>query len=159
MADRPNMPGYGIQPAEGGAGLLPWSQLSAWFAKAHNYWVAVATPDQRPHATPVWGLWHGEQFYFSVGDDSRKGISLRANPAIVVHLESGDEVAILEGTVDLIEDETLMAILNDAYQEKYGFGMQTSPVYVVKATKGYVWREADFPSSATRFTLGDPEEA
>ena len=154
QADRPHMPGYGLMSAEAGAGLLSWDQLATWFASARNYWVVVVTPDGRPHATPVWGLWHGGQFYFSSGEQSRKAASLRLNPAIVVHLESGDEVAILEGMAVVLEDKALLAELGEAYLAKYGVGLQASPVYRVDASRAFAWREADFPGSATRWTLG-----
>jgi hypothetical protein len=36
-AARPYMPGYGVQPATGGRGLLPWSWAEQRLVSAHDY--------------------------------------------------------------------------------------------------------------------------
>src|SRR4051812_9693775 len=97
--ERPGLvAGNGIdQPAEG---LLPWSFVDERRATAHNYWVVTSSAAGRPHAAPVWGLWLDGRFYFSTDPASRKGRNLAANPALVVHLESGDDAVILEGTAE-----------------------------------------------------------
>lgn len=88
---------YGLQPASGGKGLLPWSWAEERLTAARNYWICSAGDDGRPHAMPVWGLWLEGGLLFGTARTSRKGRNLRRNPAVVVHLESGDEVVILEG--------------------------------------------------------------
>ncbi|HKJ26479.1 MAG TPA: pyridoxamine 5'-phosphate oxidase family protein, partial [Anaerolineales bacterium] len=81
--DRPYMPGYGLQPPTPEAGLLDWAFVSDRMQIARNYWVATASPDGKPHAVPVWGVWHHNTFYFSPGSDSRKYNNLTANPQVV----------------------------------------------------------------------------
>jgi nitroimidazol reductase NimA-like FMN-containing flavoprotein (pyridoxamine 5'-phosphate oxidase superfamily) len=149
------MPGYGIQDAQAGDGLLPWSFVSERMAAARNYWVHTTRPDGRPHAAPVWGLWHAERFYFGTGPDSRKGRNLAASPHVVVHLESGDEVVIFEGRVELVEDKALLAALDKAYKEKYGFPL--SGGFRLAPETAFAWREHDFPTSATRWQFGETE--
>ena len=73
--------------------MLPWSWAGERLAAAHNYWIATIGP----HASPVWGLWRDESFLFSCGARSRKARDLARDPRLVVHLESGDEVVIVEG--------------------------------------------------------------
>jgi Pyridoxamine 5'-phosphate oxidase len=99
---RPYMPGYGIRPD--GEGLLPWSFVDERMANARNYWVATTRPDGRPHATPVSGVWIDGSFYFGTGPGSRKARNLAKNQHLVVHLESGDEVVILEGVAEEVAD-------------------------------------------------------
>lgn len=152
---RPHMPGYGLQPANEGAGLLPWSFVDERMLAAHNYWVATTRPDGRPHVAPVWGLWHEGAFYFSSGDESAKARNLAANSAAVVHSESGEETIILNGTVNTIEGEAeaaLLKILDKAYKKKYQVGfLGLGNIYRFSVQQALAWREADFPTSATRW--------
>lgn len=155
QASRPALPaGYGIEQTS--AGLLPWSYVREQMAGARNYWVGTTRPDGRPHVAPVWGLWLDEAFCFSSDPTSRKGRNLAVNPSTVVHLESGDEVVILEGTVEPLDAERL-GRFPDAYDAKYGFRPDvTDPAsgfYRLRARVVYAWRERDYPQSATRWVL------
>jgi hypothetical protein len=151
------MPGYGVQPADKGAGLLPWSFVDEHMREAHNYWVVTTRPEGAPHAAPVWGLWHEGAFYFSSGDESAKAHNLAKNPAAVVHLESGDQVVILNGAVSQITGENeapLLKILEKDYKKKYQVGfLGLGNIYRFTVHKALAWREGDFPSSATRWTF------
>jgi general stress protein 26 len=156
--DRPNMPDYGILDASSGSGLMSWSRLSDQMSKARNYWIITTRPNGRPHATPVWGVWLDEVFYFGMGARSRKARNIESNPWIVVHLESGDDVVILEGTVERITDQTTLAHIDEVYAAKYNFhplGDETkqldNPFYALHPHKAYSWLEKDFPGSATRW--------
>ena len=95
-ASRPRMGGYGVPQST--QGMLPWSFARERLERARNYWVCTVRPDGRPHAAPVWGVWAKNALYFETARTSQKARNLAANPAIVVHLESGDEVVIIEGT-------------------------------------------------------------
>lgn len=151
---RPHMPGYGVVGEKEGAGLLPWSFVEERMAKAHNYWIGTADPKGRPHAAPVWGLWHAGAFYFSTGADSRKGRNLASNPAISVHLESGDETVIFEGDTVAVSEAALLKALDKDYKAKYGLPMQgPGVIYKLHARRAFAWREADFPQCATRWTF------
>jgi len=158
---RPHMPGYGVLAEIEGDGLLPWAFVAERMRVARNYWVATTRqagattwPTGQPHVTPVWGLWHAGHFYFASGTESRKARNLKANPAVAVHLESGDEVVIIEGWARLLEDEELAAILDADYRAKYGVQLVGNPVYEVAPRKVYAWSERDFPRSATRWLTG-----
>ena len=153
---RPHMPEYGLLDAESGSGLFPWSHVSERMAAARNYWVATTQPDGRPHAAPVWGLWLDEAFYFGTALSSRKARNLEANPGIVVHLESGDDVVILEGIAEKVSDAALLARLDEAYFAKYKFHLDgnANPIYSLHPRVAYAWLERDFPGSATRWQLG-----
>ena len=151
-ADRPFMPGYGIQFAEQGLGLFPWVKVREQMEIARNYWVATVRPDERPHAAPVWGIWVDDTFYFSTGRESRKTKNLTENPAIVVHLESGDDVIIIEGSVTTVTDEAMLAHLDTVYKAKYQVDlMKEEPVFAVRPQTAYAWLEKDLGGSATRW--------
>lgn len=154
-AARPAFPAvYGIHGDE--AGLLAWDWAVERLARARNYWVATTRPDGSPHAMPVWGLWLDGAFYFSSSPDSRKARNLAANPAAVVHLESGDEVVILEGDVAQVTDESLLRRLGEDYSRKYDLAVSFTggrPVLAVRPRVAYAWLERDYPGTATRFTF------
>src|SRR5437016_13514736 len=98
---------YGLKPRKE---YLPWKHATERLQKSRNYWIVTAGRDGRPHAMPVWGFWFAGTLYFGTGRGSRKWRNLHSNPRIVVHLESGDDVVILEGTareVSLSERETI----------------------------------------------------
>jgi hypothetical protein len=142
---RPSFPGYGV-PDEAD-GMLTWAWADERLAASHNYWIATA--GSGPHASPVWGLWQSGGFLFSCGTGSRKARDLARDPRLVVHLESGDEVVILEGVarpVTATEDDV------EAYHRKYDYRPEPGEGwYRVAPERVLAWREQDYPRSATRF--------
>jgi hypothetical protein len=145
-ARRPSFaPGYRL--AEGGEGLLPWSWAEERLAGSHNYWLATTGPSG-PHAAPVWGLWRDGVFAFGTDPTSRKGRNLARDPRAHVHLESGDDVVILEGTVEQL-DASLLEEFADAYEEKYAH--RPPGLFVLRPARAFAWRERDFQASATQF--------
>jgi len=143
--------GYGI--ASGDEGTLPWSWVEEQCAAARNYWICTTRPDGRPHAIPVWGLWLADAVVFSTDPESLKARNFLARPDVVVHLESGDDVVIVEGRVQAFDRALLEAFL-DAYEVKYDLrpnAEQTEGIYMVRPQRVLAWREQDFPTSATRF--------
>lgn len=156
-ASRPHMPGYGLTDADEGSGLFPWSRVGDQMIASRNYWVCTTRPDGRPHAMPVWGIWLDDAFMFSTGTSSVKARNLASNPAIAVHLESGDDVIILEGYVQEAEDPDLLERYADAYETKYDWrpdpGEPDSLTYVLRPKVAFAWLEADFPGTATRWVM------
>jgi PPOX class probable F420-dependent enzyme len=131
--------------------MLDWEWAVERLERARNYWICTTRDDGSPHAAPVWGLWHGDAVVFSTSPDSAKGRHLTRDPRVLVHLESGDEVLIVEGEVEPIPlDEEVAA----AYAAKYDFRPEPSadsPWFRVRPSAGYAWTEPDFPRTATRF--------
>jgi hypothetical protein len=156
-AGRPHLPkGYGV--AESSVGLLPWTHIDARMSGARNYWIGTARPDGRPHAMPVWGVWLDGTFYFGTDRSSRKSRNLQHNPAVVVHLESGDEVVIIEGIASEYRGE--LAPIDQAYAAKYGMKLSEAPgdlvIYAVAPATAFAWSENEFPRNATRWRLRAP---
>ena len=163
-ASRPRTPGPGYGVPEGDEGLLPWSSVTERLQEARTYWIATATPEGRPHAVPTWGVWVDGLFYTEGG--GRKVRNLRANPAVVVHLESGTEVVIVEGEAAEISkpERALFARIDAAYAAKYGYkpsdnlsGPDDVPyleggLFAVRPRVVFAWTR--FPEDVTRYTFG-----
>ncbi len=143
-ARRPtSMSAYGVPEEEDG--MLPWSWAAERLAKGHNYWVAT----NGPHASPVWALWRNGALVFSCSPQSRKGKAIKRDPRVVVHLESGDEVVIVEGNAEpfTVDDSML-----DEYERKYAFRADKAEGwYRVAPRRVLAWTEKGFPRNATRF--------
>jgi hypothetical protein len=148
---RPDIPtGYGI-PATAD-GMLPWSHVLDRLTAARCYWVATTRPDGRPHAVPTWGVLMDGVFYHGGAGDTRRSRNLDANPHVAVHLESAEDVVIVEGEVDKLTEDTvdadLLRRIDDAYEAKYGVRHGT-PVWVLRPHRALAWTE--FPTTATRW--------
>jgi hypothetical protein len=154
-SSRPHMPAeYGIHP--GAEGMLSWSWVRKKMAGSRNYWVATAGPNGRPHVAPVWGVWLDDAFFFSTDGSSRKALNLAANPRIAIHLESGDEVAIVEGEAEKVVEPSLLSAIDDAYHRKYRIRLAELGGAIHLAVRPRVvlaWLERDFPKTATRWTI------
>ncbi len=149
--------GYGIDLVHT-ARMISWSFVRDRLTSERNYWVATMRPDGRPHAMPVWGIWLDEMLYFSTNPASRKGRNLAANPNAVVHLESGDDVVILEGIVEEVMEPPLLVRFADVYEAKYQFRPNVSDVasrvYRLRLKVAFAWKEKDFLGTATRWSFG-----
>lgn len=154
IAERPGfVPGYGILPPDQGKGLMRWSDAVAKLQAARNYWVSTTRADGRPHVAPVWGVWLDGALLFGTDDRSVKGKNIARNPEVVVHLESGDDVVIIEGVATMVFDETTMRTYAEVYERKYAFRPEAAPgtAYAVRPRVAFSWTEQEFPGTATRF--------
>jgi nitroimidazol reductase NimA-like FMN-containing flavoprotein (pyridoxamine 5'-phosphate oxidase superfamily) len=143
---------YGLKPRKQ---YLPWSHAEERLTRSRNYWICTARPDGRPHSIPVWGFWADGAFYFGTGRSSRKGKNLAYKSAISVHLESGDDVVILEGSAVEVSDKATLKKLNALSRKKYKMPLTTIPgetvFYCVRPRVVLAWTEKDFPNNATRW--------
>ena len=160
QADRPVMPkDYGVP--EGDQGMLPWSWAEERLVKAPNFWVCSTRPDGRPHASPIWGVWVDNKAWFDGSPATRRGRNIANNPNVVVHLESGDEVVIVEGVVEEVAapDSDLAQRLVEAYKIKYGgpphnyipdpANWQNGGLYATHPQTILAWSK--FPTDCTRW--------
>ena len=146
-------PLYGLKKR---AKYLPFSHAEERLAKSRNYWVCTTRPDGRPHSIPVWGFWIDGQLIFGTARTSRKARNLAENPVVSVHLESGDDVVILEGKAEEVDisDGTILNKLDAASREKYKMPLMVVPeavFYSVRPRTVLAWTEKDFPKTATRW--------
>jgi general stress protein 26 len=150
----PNVPPmYGLKPRQQ---YLPFSHAEERLSKSRNYWICTARADGRPHSIPVWGFWLDGGFYFGTSRASRKARNLAHNAAVSIHLDSGDDVVILEGTaveVDINDKSTLQS-LDAASRAKYKMPLMATPelvLYSVRPRVVLAWTENNFPNNATRW--------
>jgi PPOX class probable F420-dependent enzyme len=159
-ATRPYMPGYGIQAADEGSGLLPWAWAQERLAASRNYWVATVWPDGRPHAMPVWGVWDGEAFWFSSSLRSRKARNLAADPRCVVTTEDANEPVVLEGIAAIVAEtdaiEGFLALMNAKYRAGMTLAFLDPAVNAtirVRPHWAFGIAHDDFTGSPTRWTF------
>lgn len=150
---RPKMENYGISASPDG--MLDWEWAESRLQASRNYWISTASPDGQPGAAPVWGVWLDGGLIFGVGTTSRKARHLLANSRVILHLESGDDVVIVEGRAEPLDDAAALAHMLPVYAEKYGITPDVNdPVSLylrVTPQVALAWMEKDFPTSATRF--------
>jgi hypothetical protein len=76
------------------------------------------------------------------------------NSSVVVHLESGDDAVILEGTIEQVTEQSLLSRLDEAYFAKYRYhlvGSEDGLIYVLRHKTAFAWLERDFVGSATKY--------
>jgi hypothetical protein len=100
--------------------LKPWQWALERLEKSHNYWIATARPDGRPHLMVVWGIWWQDAFWFSTGPATRKAKNIAAEPRVVIGTEKADEAAIVEGVAVEIKDRSIWKQFAQIYNVKYG---------------------------------------
>lgn len=151
--------GYGVPETD--EGTLDWSWAVERLEPAATYWFSTTRPDGRPHAMPAWGVWLDDALFFEGSPATRRARNIAANPEVVIHLESGDEVVILEGRVAEAAPPAreLAERLAAAFTEKYGatkWEYRPTPdqwerggLWVLRPRVAFGWR--DFPADVTRW--------
>jgi nitroimidazol reductase NimA-like FMN-containing flavoprotein (pyridoxamine 5'-phosphate oxidase superfamily) len=83
--------------------------------------VCSVRPDGRPHAVPKWAVYVDGRIYFDGSPQTRHARNLALNPAVVLHLESGERAVIVEGSGRAIDrpPSDLALRLVQAYGRKY----------------------------------------
>ena len=158
-AGRPRMPAdYGVPEMDEGA--LPWEWAVERLERARNFWFSTTRPDGRPHAVPAWGVWLGGVLYFEGSPEARRARNIEANPYVVAHRESGDEVVILEGEAQPAgkPERALAEELARVFAEKYGQSHDYRPaptqwdeggLWALRPRLAFGWTE--FPRTVTRW--------
>jgi hypothetical protein len=140
---------------------LGWGHVEQRLRDAPNYWVATVTTDGRPHTRPVDGVWVDGALCFGGSPATRWVRNLHDNPTISVHLPSGDDVVILEGTAEYVtEDEHALAASSTAASKakypQYYPGDEPPPFrpfWSLRPSVAYAWTLEGFPNRATRWTF------
>jgi hypothetical protein len=150
--------------------LLSWSYVEDRLKAARNYWLGTISPDGRPHARPVDGVWVMGALCFGGSDRTRWVRNLRRNRALSVHLPSESEAIILEGEAEYVTDpaDPLGPASMAASREKYpqyfqeGAPLDVShfePFWCLRPQVVYAWPLQGFPNRATKWVFDGDEGA
>ena len=151
---------YGARGGEGDE-VIAWTSIEQKLRDAPNYWITTIRSDGRPHARPIDGVWVEGALVFGGSPETRWVRYLQRNPAVSVHLPSGDDVVILEGTVELVmdADHPVSEPSRVAQQAKYPQYYpddelpEHQPFWMLRPTVAFAWTLEGFPNGATRWTF------
>jgi PPOX class probable F420-dependent enzyme len=134
------------------------SEMVARLREARNYWLTTTRPDGRPHAMPVWGVWLDGALWFGTGLESVKGRNLARDPRCLMHLESGDDVVILEGRAERAEDDAAYAAYSEKYDmpadaESFAALPQVGALFRFEPSVAHTWLESSFEDSRATVRL------
>lgn len=155
---RPSMPeNYGLPPIDDQAPAIAFDGLREKIANARGYWLCTVSPAGLPHVMPIWAAVVGDDLLFSIGTESRKERNLRANPILVIHLESTDDVVVIEGRAERATNRATLQLYEQAYNAKYGASPDIDDpsgiIFRVIPTKAFTWTEDDFLATARKWTF------
>ncbi len=92
---RPHFPpGYVDNPTSS----VSWEYVVQRLSESKDYWLCSVRPDGRPHVVPRWGVFVDGKIYYDGSPETRHARNIAENPQVALHLESGDEAIIAEGT-------------------------------------------------------------
>ena len=158
MSDRPVLPEEYEAPKDR-EGLVEWDWVVEQLEQSKNYWICTVRPDGRPHAVPVWGVWVENTLYIDGHPQTQWARNLAANPAVTVHLESGNQVVILEGTIEAkpsLERERAEPVVA-TYSAKYPYSSTVEELvnrglFALRPAVVFAW--TSFPKTVTRWRFG-----
>ena len=94
-----------------------------------------------------------------IGPTTVNARNLAANPAVTIHLESGEDAVILEGRAEPVGEPSLVARINEVYVPKYDENHPMQHFYALRTNVAFAWlcrgtgrsAERDFQGSPTRW--------
>lgn len=140
---------------------IQWSDVAPRLASARNYWLATVDAEGAPHAVPVWGAVVNGALHLYTERRTTKAHNIARDPRVVVHLESAEEVVIVDGTLDDLgqpsEHPAVLKALDDKYPtpEDAGYLPSNEPafdvLYRLRPARARLWELADFEGSQRRW--------
>ena len=152
------MPGYGIKPADEGAGLLPWSWAVERLTASHDYWVATVDANGQPAVMPVWGAWLDGAVWFSSSERSRRVRNLQRDARCTVTTDNPIEPVVVEGSAERVRDRAPTEVFTNACNVKYEteipleFFLENA-LFRVSPTVAYGLSEHAFTDTPTKWTF------
>lgn len=141
---------------------MTWNEVSGRLAAARTYWLGTTTPSGAPHAAPVWGVVTGETLYLYSERSTVKARNIAADPRVVVHLESGEDVMIVRGAAEDLGAPSLVPSVVAALAAKYtspqdqqylpGADPDFDVVYAIRPQSAMAWRLDDYAGSQRRWS-------
>ena len=155
---RPQFPkGYVDNPISS----LTWEYAVQRLTESKNYWLCSVRPDGRPHSIPRWGVFINNKLFYDGSPETIHARNIQKNPKVSMHLESGDEALIAEGTCAPFgrPEPILASQISEAYcakYEKFGYAPKADQwneggLYVFSPSKVLAW--TIFFENPTKFVL------
>jgi Pyridoxamine 5'-phosphate oxidase len=142
---------------------LSWPEVAARLAAARSYWLCTTTPSGAPHAAPVWGVVLNHTLHLYSERRTAKARNLAADPRVVVHLESAEDVLIVRGIAEDLGTPAQVPEVVAALLAKYTseddrqYLPDADPafdiVYAIRPRSAMMWRLPDFEGSQRRWGL------
>jgi Pyridoxamine 5'-phosphate oxidase len=159
-------------------GAMAWEWASERLTSCRNFWVISVnnhSPQARPHAMPVWGVWleQTQRFWFSCAPSAAKHRNLLHNPNVTIAVSDTVEVVTVEGIASLVSERTedlgiAVSTAVSTYAAKYidpalpdaaakraelASFMSSHAIWQVTPKRAYaiIEREEDFAAKATRW--------
>jgi hypothetical protein len=135
--------------------------VAARLAPWRSYWLGTTTPSGAPHAAPVWGAVLDDVFYIFSERATVKARNIAADPRVIVHLESGEEVLIVRGVADDVGGPAGLPRVLAAFAVKYtgddhqylpGVDPAVDVMYAIRPRSAMMWRLADYEESQRRWS-------
>jgi Pyridoxamine 5'-phosphate oxidase len=143
-------------------GEMTWAQVSGRLAVARTYWLGTTLPSGGPHAAPVWGAVAGGTLYLYSERSTVKARNLAADPRVVIHLESGEDVLIVQGAAEDVGAPSQVPSVVAALVAKYiapqdrQYLPDADPafdvVYAIRPQSAIAWRLDDYAASQRRWS-------
>ena len=135
-------------------GTMTWAEVAQRLGAARTYWLGSTTPAGAPHAAPIWGVVTGGTLYLYSERSTVKARNLAADPRVVVHLESGEDVLIVRGTAEDVGAPAAVPAVVAALTAKYArpqdrqYLPAADPdfdvVYAIRPQSAMAWRLDDY---------------
>ena len=161
-------PGYVDRPVS----YLTWDWVAAQLTESKHYWLCsvrpptTEAPQGRPHAIPRWAVFVDGRIYYDGSSATRHNRNIEVNPHVSVHLESGTEAIMLEGTSGPAGKPSpdFARRLSEAYKRKYAeLGYAPEPdswdeggLYVFTPRQCIAWSK--FNEDPTKFIFEDESQ-
>jgi len=146
----------------GAAERQSWASISRRIGESDLFWLATTRPDGRPHAVPIGGSWHEDRLFFNMSPRTVSARNLDGCGPVCVHLESGSEAVIIEGTATMLAPPEVPAAVMQDYSRKYGGGMSAYdpadpelPWFAVEPRRVLFWLAEDIRNTAVRWVFSD----
>jgi PPOX class probable F420-dependent enzyme len=141
---------------------VSWPEIEARLAAARSYWLCTTLPSGAPHAAPVWGAVTNHTLYLYSERRTVKARNLAADPRVVLHLESAEDVVIVRGTAEDLGNPAQVPEVVMALSAKYAgegdrqYLPDANPdfdiIYAIRPQSAMMWRLADYEGSHRRWT-------
>jgi hypothetical protein len=144
--------------------LMTWAQVAARLSAARSYWLGSTTAAGAPHAAPVWGAVTAGTLYLYSERSTLKARNIAADPRVVVHLESAEDVLIVHGVAEDLGPPAAVPAVVAALAAKYTrpddrqYLPEADPsfdvVYALRPRSALAWRLDDYAGSQRRWGPG-----